>query len=213
MGLLALGGPIMTVISRRIIAPQPGAADLAAEQARKMCELMNQAGAKARAMKVIMGADAGTIEVFGRYENFTTGAHSLGALSKSPEVLAIRAHLEVGLACDVTGPYVYRTVFGELTTQPIVVQRMYQVSRTNLKAAVALLPEAKAAFPDSVGMAATIPVFSPEMDRLVVSYYVDSLDHLGKVLDEQVKSEAYQAVLVKAAQIGDLMAVRALAPA
>lgn len=202
----------MTVISRRIIVPQPGSADLAAEQAKRMCELMNQAGAKARAVKVIMGADAGAIEIFGRYENFSTGAHSLGALSKSAEVQAIRSHLEVGLACEVTGPYVYRTVFGELTTQPIVVQRMYQVSRANLKAAIALLPEAKAAFPESVGMAATVPVFEPEMDRLVVSYYVDSLDHLGKILDEQVTSEAYQAVLVKAAGIGDLMAVRALAP-
>jgi hypothetical protein len=90
---------------------------------------------------------------------------------------------------------------------------MYQVSRAHLKAAIALLPEAKAAFPASVGMTAVIPVFEPEMDRLVVNYYVDSLDDLGKILDEQAMSEAYQAVLVKAAQIGQLMAVRALAPA
>jgi hypothetical protein len=203
----------MTVISRRIIVAKPGTSEMAAEQAKRMSELMNQAGAKARALKVIMGADAGAIEIFGRYENFTTGAHSLGTLSKSPEVQAIRSNLEVGLACEVVGPYVYRTVFGEPTAQPIIVQRMYQVSRAHLKAAIALLPEAKAAFPASVGMTAVIPVFEPEMDRLVVNYYVDSLDDLGKILDEQAMSEAYQAVLVKAAQIGQLMAVRALAPA
>ena len=202
----------MTIISRRIVVPQPGAADLAAEQARKMADVMNQLGAKARAVRVIMGEDAGQIEIFGRYDNFTNGARILGALGASAEAAAIRAKIEVGMASDMMGPYVYRTVFGEPTTQPIVVQRMYQISRVHLQAGIALLPEAKAAFGDKVGMAAVVPVFAPEMDRLIISYYIDSLDELGKTLDEQAMAPAYQNVVNKAAQFGELITARVLAP-
>ena len=60
-------------------------------------------------------------------------------------------------------------------------------------------------------MTAVVPVFSPEMDRLIITYYMDSMAELGKELDESAMSPAFQTVVAKAAQLGTLMTGRVLA--
>ena len=161
----------MAVISRRIIVPVQGKADAAIAQAKALAEQTVQAGTKTRLLKVIMGADAGNIEIFVRFENFQDGIAGFQSLAASSGVNAARAQLEGSNVQSISGPYVYRTVFGEPTTQPILVQRQYQISRANLQAAVALMPEVKAAFSEKTGMTAVVPVFSPEMDRIIITYY------------------------------------------
>jgi hypothetical protein len=202
---------LMTIISRRIIVPQPGKTNAATAQAKVLCDQMNQSGTKTRLLKVIMGADVGNLEIYARYDNFTDGVHSFKSLAATPGVQAARNELDNGSMATMNGPSVYRIVFGEPTAQPILVQRQYQVSRTNLKAALALLPEAKSAFGESTGMAAAVPVFASEMDRLVINYYLNSLEDLGKALDEHAMSEAFQNVVAKAAQYGTLLTGRVLA--
>ena len=200
----------MTVISRRIIAPSLGKSDAALGLAKQLVEQAQQAGVKTRLCKVIMGVDAGQLEMFARFENFQAGTTGFLKMAGSAPVASARAQLESGAVDSISGPYVYRTVFGEPTQQPVMVQRQYQVSRANLQAAIALLPEARAAFGPNTGMSATIPVFAPEMDRLVITYYMNSLEDLGKTLDENAMSPAFQAVVVKAAQYGTLMSARVL---
>ena len=70
------------------------------------------------------------------------------------------------------GPYVYRDVFGEVSRQPVMLFREYQISRQNLKHAIELMPEVKAAMHASTGLFAVVPVFAPVMDRLGVSCYL-----------------------------------------
>lgn len=201
----------MSVISRRIIVPNLGKSDAAIAQAKALAEQVVQAGTKTRLLKVLMGADAGNIEMFMRFENFQEGVTGFQALAASAGVNNARAQLEGAHVQSISGPYVYRTVFGEPTTQPILVQRQYQISRANLQAAIALLPEAKAVFSAGTGMTAVIPVFAPEMDRLVITYYMDSLQDLGKELDHHAMSPAFQNVVAKAAQLGTLTTGRVLA--
>jgi hypothetical protein len=201
----------MAVISRRIIIPTQGKADAALLQAKSLAEQANQAGTKTRLLKVIMGADAGNIEMFVKFESFQDGIAGFQTLATSAGVNNARSQLEGANVQSITGPYVYRTVFGEPTTQPILVQRQYQISRANLQAAIALLPEVKAAFSDKTGMTAVVPVFSPEMDRLIITYYMDSMVELGKELDESAMSPAFQNVVAKAAQLGTLITGRVLA--
>jgi hypothetical protein len=55
-----------------------------------------------------------------------------------------------------------------------------------------------------------VPVFAPEMDRLAINYYMDSLQVLGKELDENAMSTAFQNVVAKAAQLGTLISGRVL---
>jgi len=92
----------------------------------------------------------------------------------------------------------------------VLVQRQYQISRANLQEAIAMLPDAKAAFSAGTGMTAVVPVFAPEMDRLVINYYMDSLPALGKELDENAMSPAFQNVVAKAAKLGTLTTARVL---
>ena len=200
----------MTVISRRIIVPAQGKAEAALAQAKSLAEQATHAGTKTRLFKVIMGEDAGNLEMFVRFENFQEGINGFQTLAASAGVNSARAQLEGGNVQSISGPYVYRTVFGEPTVQPVLVQRQYQISRANLQAAIAMLPDAKAAFSAGTGMTAVVPVFAPEMDRLAINYYMDSLQVLGKELDENAMSPAFQNVVTKAAQLGTLISGRVL---
>ncbi|PUE35543.1 hypothetical protein B9Z46_10890 [Limnohabitans sp. Hippo4] len=201
---------VMTVISRRIIVPAQGKAEAALAQAKSLAEQATHAGTKTRLFKVIMGEDAGNLEMFVRFENFQDGINGFQTLAASASVNSARAQLEGGNVQSISGPYVYRTVFGEPTAQPVLVQRQYQISRANLQAAIAMLPDAKAAFSAGTGMTAVVPVFAPEMDRLAINYYMDSLQVLGKELDENAMSPAFQNVVAKAAQLGTLISGRVL---
>jgi hypothetical protein len=202
---------IMTVISRRIIVPAQGKTDAAIAQAKALAEQAAQAGTKTRLFKVIMGADAGNLEMFVRFENFQDGIAGFQSLAASAGVNNARTQLEGSNVQSITGPYVYRTVFGEPTAQPILVQRQYQLSRANLQAAIAMLPEVKATFSETTSMTAVVPVFSPEMDRLIINYYMNSMSDLGKELDGSAMSPAFQNVVAKAASLGNLIIGRVLA--
>jgi hypothetical protein len=201
----------MAVISRRIIVPAQGKSDAALAQAKSLAEQTTQAGTQTRLLKVIMGADAGNIEMFVRFENFQQGISGFQSLAASAGVNSARAQLEGANVQSISGPYVYRSVFSEPTAQPVLVQRQYQISRANLQAAIALLPEVKAVFSERTGMTAVVPVFSPERDRLIITYYMDSMAELGKELDESAMSPAFQNVVAKAAQLGTLITGRVLA--
>ena len=172
--------------------------------------IFTKAGAVVRVVKVIMGADSGNIETFSRYVDFSAGTKSFIALSNDADNYALLKEREANPAGEVFGPYVYRTVFGEVSAQPVLVQRMYQIPRQNLKDALALLPEARAAFDASVGMSAVVPVFEPQMDRLIITYYANSIEHLGLILDTQAMSEAFQTVATKASKFGTLSSARVL---
>jgi hypothetical protein len=132
-------------------------------------------------------------------------------LAASAGVNNARSQLEGANIQSITGPYVYRTVFGEPMAQPIIVQRQYQLSRANLQAAIAMLPDAKAAFSASTGMTVVVPVFAPEVERLIINYYMNSMSDLGKELDDNAMSSAFQNVVSKAASIGNLVTGRVLA--
>lgn len=190
--------------------PVAGKHDLVLERARRVAAIMTRAGAAVRVLKVVMGADAGNIEIFGSYQDFSAGMNAFTAMGKDPDALALRQEHEKAPAGELHGPYVYRSVFGERSAQPVLVQRLYQVPRQNLADAIGLLPEARAAFDAKTGMVAVIPVFAPEMDRLNITYYADSLETLGQVLDTQAMSEAFQSVVTKASKFGTLLAARVL---
>jgi hypothetical protein len=142
----------MAVIARRIVVPIAGKSELALERARRGAAIFTKAGAAVRVAKVVMGADTGNIEIFARYADFSAGTKAFMAASKDADTIALAKEREANPSGELFGPYVYRTVFGEITAQPVLVQRMYQISRQYLKDALALLPEARAAFDESVGM-------------------------------------------------------------
>lgn len=197
----------MTVISRRTLVPLTGKSELALERAKRLASIITRLGGVARTVRVVAGGDAGNIEIFSRFQDFTAASKTHAALATDPEMLALWKEREREPAATPSGPYVYRSVFGEASRLPVIVQREYQVSRVNLPDLIALLPEAHAAVAKQP-MVATIPVFAPQMDRLVVAYYSESMEHMGRNLDQYGMSEAFQAVVQKAARFGQIIGAR-----
>ena len=195
----------MTIVSRRIVVPFAGKSDLALDRSKRMAEIMIAHGAFARVFRSVMGDNAGNIEILGRYVNFTEGAKANAAIALDPKAQNLHQEREKDPAAQVHGPYVYRMVFGEASPQKVMMRRLYQVDRSNLKAALDMLPEARAAIHKDTGMLAVVPSIAPNMDQLSISYYADSLEQLGQNLDQYGMSEKFQAVVSKASQYGKLI--------
>lgn len=200
----------MTVISRRTLIPLTGKSELALERAKRLAGIIAKHGGVVRTVRVVSGGDTGSIEVLSRFQDFTAATKTNAALATDPEMLALWKERERDPAASITGPYVYRSVWGEVSRLPVIVQREYQVSRQNLPDLIALLPEAHAAV-GKQPMVATIPVFAPQMDRLVVAYYAESIEHMGRNLDQYAMGEAFQAVVQKAARFGSVISARVVA--
>lgn len=200
----------MTIVSRRILVPLLGKSDLALQRAKSMAEIMAAHGALVRVFRSVMGDNAGNIEILARFTNFTEGAKVNAAIALDPRAQKLWQEREENPAAEVQGPYVYRMVFGEASPQPVMMRRLYQVDRNNLKAAIDMLPEAKAAVHKDTGMLAVVPTIAPDMDQISISYYADSLEQMGQNLDEYGMSEKFQAVVSKASQYGKLISSDAL---
>jgi len=190
--------------------PHVGKEATVVDRSRRHVAAMNRLGADARALKVIMGSDAGHIEIFARYQDFRHGIGAFQSFSGDADLINLRAEQTDQPAADIHGPYVYRYVFGEPSPKPVLVQRSYRISRDKLQAAIELLPEAKAAVGPNTGMTAAVPVFAPDMDQLIVTYAVDDLNQLGEVMDAFAMSPAFQAVVAKAGALGTLLQARVL---
>ena len=197
----------MTVISRRTLVPLAGKSELALERAKRIAAIITRLGGVVRTTRVVAGGDVGNIEIFSRFPDFAAACKTNAALATDAEMQALWKERERDPAATPSGPYVYRSVFGEVSRLPVIVHREYQGSRQNLPDLIALLPEAHAAVAKQP-MLATIPVFAPQMDRMVVAYYAESIEHMGRILDQYAMSEAFQAVLQKAARFGHVLSAR-----
>lgn len=199
----------MTVISRRILVPMVGKSELALARAKQLAGILARLGAPTRACRVVAGKDAGSLEILSRFENFASATSLNVALSKDGEMKELEKAREQGPSATFSGPYLYRSVFGEVPMMPAIVQREYQVSRQNLPELLKLLPEAFEAVARKP-MFAVVPVFAPEMDRLFISYYAEDLEAMGRNLDQYGVSDAFQAAVQKASRFGQVVSARAV---
>ena len=200
----------MTVISRRTLVPLTGKSELALERAKRLGGIIARLGGVVRVARVVAGGDVGSIEVLSRFQDFASATKTNAALATDPDMLKLWQERERDPSASVSGPYVYRSVWGEVSRLPVILQREYIVARQNLPDLIALLPEAHAAV-GKQPMVATIPVFAPQMDRLVVGYYSESIEHLGRNVDQYGMSEAFQAVVQKASRHVAINSARVLA--
>jgi hypothetical protein len=72
-----------------------------------------------------------------------------------------------------------------------------------------LLPEVQALRPDRP-VIGVLPVVSNDMSRIMVGYYAASLVDLGQMIDSTGLSEAFQAIVVRAAAFGTLARARVI---
>jgi hypothetical protein len=200
----------MTVISRRIFRPLPGKSSVAHARIQRLAEIMTRAGAKTRTSNVVWGDDARAIHLHGIFENIAAGAKMATTMNADPAFAALRTESDNDPASHWEGPEVFRCVFGE--PEPgysVLLQREYEIDRRKLKSALGLMPEVQALQPDRPNLA-VVPVISGDMGRLMIVYYATSLIDLGERMDRIGVSDAFQSILVRAAEFGKLTRSRVL---
>ncbi len=200
----------MTIISRKIVTPIVGKAEIVLERCKRLTAIINRAGGAARVTKVVLGEGAGDFEIYARFPSFSAGTKAMQAMAADPEFKAFEEERTKAPAATAVGPHVHRIVTGELTAQPVILQRIYRLPRTQLQNMIALMPELRTLFDSSVGIARGHSGFGPEMDSFGVIYYVDTLDALGHALDTIGTSEGFQNLVQKAAQYATLSYARVL---
>ena len=196
----------MSVISVRHIIPLTGKTDLATERARAYCGIMARCGARTRFGKVIAGAGAGQLRIFGGYESFTHASQTTEKLASDPAALKLMQERELNPAGEVIGPFVARRIYGTSPSEySIALQREYQMPRANLPKAIEMMPEIEALGGESdVKVTAVAPVFAEGMDRIVISYWYKSMEALGDGIDTVGMSEEFQSIVMRASELGTL---------
>lgn len=200
----------MTVVSKRVFRPIPGKTALAHSRIKRLSEVLTRVGGRVRVCTVAWGDGARDVHLYGSFQNMEAGAKAFAAMIEDPEGVKLRTESENDPASEWEGPEVWRTVFGEpQPNYPVMLQREYQIDRRNLKSAVAMLPEVQALAPDRpvIGL---VPVVSDDMGRLLVGYYASSLVDLGERIDRVGMSDAFQAIVARAAEFGTLTKARAI---
>lgn len=189
--------------------PLTGKANLEAERALKTARILTRLGGPSRVVRTVAGEDVGSLEILTRYPDMKTATDVYVALYEDKEAQQLRDEREQNPSATVTGPILYRGVYGEASALKVLVQREYHIPREHLADAIQLLPEAHEAA-GHAPMFAVVPVFAPNMERLVLNYYSESLQAMGSMVDKHGMSERFQAVVRKASQYGHLIRARVL---
>jgi hypothetical protein len=200
----------MTIISKRVFRPLPGKAALAHSRIRRLSENLARLGGRVRLAAVAWGDGARDLHLYGVFDSMQAGAKVFSALGEDADSLKLRAESENDPASVWDGPEIWRTVFGQPRPDyPVMLQREYSIDRRNLRRALDLMPEIQA-LDANMPMIGVVPVVSGDMARFMVGYYAKSLVELGEAIDRVGMSEAFQAIVVRAAELGTLTKARAI---
>jgi hypothetical protein len=179
-------------------------------RARQLGGIYARHGASVRIGQVVSGPYAGCIVLARGYADFRAAAKAFQAINTDPAHAEFWREREANPAGDlVIARDIYRTVYGEHAwgTHPLSHLRQYELTRDNLAAAVKLLAEAhKIVSKAGVNVVGSIPIAGENLSTLSVSYQFRSTDHWGEALDTVGTSEAFQALVAKAAKLGTLRA-------
>ncbi len=200
----------MTFISNTVFRPLPGKAATAHERIGRVAEIMTRAGARVRLARVAWGDGAGDIHLYGVFATMEAAGKAWTAGDADPDFAKLRSESEKDRASNWEGPEIWRCVFGEPQPgYPVILQREYDLDRRHLKSAIGLLPELQALQADRPLLAA-VPAVSGDMARFMVAYYGTSLIDVGERMDRIGTSEAFQSIVVRAAEFGALTRARVL---
>lgn len=196
----------MSLFSIRMLTPNVGKSALAAERARTLGGIYASNGAKVRVAKVVAGDGAGRIGLFAGFDDGKSMTQIFERVQADPSFARLREERELNPAGSVSGPEVYRTMYGEIQPgYPVILVREYTVSRDKLAGQLALMPELDAlAQANDVKVLASVPVFSSDMGRLIAAYYYRSPAHLGAAIDGVGTSDEFQSIVTRAAAFGSL---------
>ena len=199
----------MTIISRRVVTPHPGKFDTVIERLRIGEGALQRAGGDTLLMKITYGQMAGSIALFGLFEDFIAATAATDKLAADVEMQKLVKQRQEDPGGLMMGPDVLRLAYGVANKKPVMMVRTYQVDRNNLGAALEVLPKVEELVKKSgATVTGLIPMISDNMDRLNVIYGFDSTTHMGESVHSVGTSEEFQKLVVEANKTGKLMSTR-----
>ena len=194
--------------SMRVISPYNGKTELAKARMRTAAEIISRNGASDVWMASVLGGyGAGTLHLYAWFESMTQAMEVSGNIHSDSAWQELMAEREADPAADITGPSVWRQLFGDDSDENdhAVMQRSYVMPRSNFGSAIAILPEVQSLLEGyDVHVSAWAPVIADDMTRMTVAYSAPDPVTLGKSIDEVGTSEAFQSILTRASELGTL---------
>ena len=199
----------MTIVSRRVVTPHPGRFDTVIERLRIGEGALQRAGGDTLLMKITYGQMAGSIALFGLFEDFIAATAATDKLAADVEMQKLAKQRQEDPGGLMMGPDVLRLAYGVTNKKPVMMVRTYQVDRINLEAALEVLPKVEELVKKSgATVTGLIPMISDNMDRLHVIYGFDSTTHMGESVHSVGTSDEFQKLVVEANKTGKLMSTR-----
>ena len=197
----------MKIVSVRQMSPSAGKEMLMEERIRRASGVMARHGAASRIFKIQGGDSAGDYLLMNLFNSFSEASSTFQKMSADPELAKLFMERALNPAGDMTGPDLFRTVYGEPPAKPapVLIGRGYQVPRGKAKEMLAMAPELEALFKkvdSSIGI--VMPVIAADHEMMYITYRFSSMDHMGSALDTMVENQDFQNLITKANELGTL---------
>ena len=197
----------MKIVSVRQMSPSAGKEMLMEERIRRASGVMARHGAASRIFKIQGGDSAGDYLLMNLFNSFSEASSTFQKMSADPELAKLFMERALNPAGDITGPDLFRTVYGELPAKPspVLIGRGYKVPRGKAKEMLAMAPELEALFKkvdSSIGI--VMPVIAADHEMMYITYRFSSMDHMGSALDTMVENQDFQNLITKANELGTL---------
>ena len=197
----------MKIVSVRQMSPSAGKEMLMEERIRRASGVMARHGATSRIFKIQGGDSAGDYLLMNLFNSFSEASSTFQKMSVDPELAKLFMERALNPAGDITGPDLFRTVYGEPPAKPtpVLIGRGYQVPRGKAKEMLAMAPELEALFKkvdSSIGI--VMPVIAADHEMMYITYRFSSMDHMGSALDTMVENQDFQNLITKANELGTL---------
>ena len=203
----------MTVVSVREVTPHIGKEKLVEGRMRRAEAIIAKHGAHTRMYKTVVGQGVGDYLLFSMYESFSSATKSFQSFSADADMTALMEERSASPSADIKGPDVYRIAYGKPSNppKPLLVQRMYHISRKNQGSAIELAPELDELMKGrDVNVGFAVPIATADHEMLTVIYGFNSMDHYGEVLDSMVEDKKFVSLVEKANTFGSIKSSRVI---
>lgn len=197
----------MKIVSVRQMSPSAGKEMLMEERIRRASGVMARHGAASRIFKIQGGDSAGDYLLMNLFNSFSEASSTFQKMSADPELAKLFMERALNPAGDITGPDLFRTVYGAPPAKPspVLIGRGYKVPRGKAHEMLAMAPELEALFKkvdSSIGI--VMPVIAADHEMMYITYRFSSMDHMGSALDTMVENQDFQNLITKANELGTL---------
>ena len=197
----------MTVIATNTVRPHLGKAKLQLNNMLEVTKAFGDMGINARVSRVVFGQNAGCL-VFSTFaSNFAEAMANTQKVFSSEMWAKVQMRLDDNPASDIVMPLnLVRVAAGEMKpTHRVINYRWYLMKKNKTPMVMDMFEEVKEMCEKvDVNPTLLVPVTGENMSSVVIAYGATSLEASGKAFDQMGMTEEFQALVSKAAEVGEL---------